>query len=209
VSGPAATSSPLAERGVVRHATWVADASSGRYTAGMRLLFIHGPPAAGKLTVGRVLAARTGMRLFHNHLVVDAVAALFPFGSSEFVRLRELFWLESIAAAARTGTSLIFTFNPEPSVSDDFPDRVVRLVRDLGGETLFVALRVEPHEQERRIDQPTRQAFGKLRSVTILRELAPLMAECEERMPAPVVAIDTTLVAAEDAATIIMDRIGP
>ena len=29
-------------------------------TAPMRLLLIHGPPAAGKLTVGRELAALTG-----------------------------------------------------------------------------------------------------------------------------------------------------
>ncbi len=42
----------------------------------MRLVLIHGPAAAGKLTVAREVARLTGAALFHNHLVVDAVAAL-------------------------------------------------------------------------------------------------------------------------------------
>ncbi|MFD2498935.1 hypothetical protein ACFSTI_08890 [Rhizorhabdus histidinilytica] len=49
----------------------------------MQLVFLHGPVAAGKLTVARLVAERTGIALFHNHLVVDAVAAVFPFGSPD------------------------------------------------------------------------------------------------------------------------------
>jgi len=92
----------------------------------MRLLFIYGPPASGKLTIARLITERTGLPLFHNHLIVDAVA--FPFGSKEFIRLRERFWLETISTAAEAGQSLIFTFAPEPTVADDFPDRMSRLV---------------------------------------------------------------------------------
>ena len=55
----------------------------------MILVFLYGPVASGKLTIARELAARTGFALFHNHLVVDAVMAVFPFGSESFVRLRE------------------------------------------------------------------------------------------------------------------------
>ena len=44
----------------------------------MRLTFLYGTAAAGKLTVARRLSALTGDALFHNHLVVDAVAAVFP-----------------------------------------------------------------------------------------------------------------------------------
>lgn len=78
----------------------------------MRLLFIYGPVAAGKLTIARLISERTGLPLFHNHIVVDAVATVFPYGSEAFVRLRELFWLETISAAAEAGRSLIFTFAP-------------------------------------------------------------------------------------------------
>jgi cytidylate kinase len=39
----------------------------------MKLLFLYGPAASGKLTIARELTTLTGFALFHNHLVVDAV----------------------------------------------------------------------------------------------------------------------------------------
>lgn len=76
----------------------------------MKLLFLYGPAVSGKLTIARELATLTGFALFHNHLVVDAVAAVFPFGSEQFVKLREQFWLAMFHEAAKAGHSLIFTF---------------------------------------------------------------------------------------------------
>jgi hypothetical protein len=43
----------------------------------VQFIFIYGQLASGKLTVARELAARTGVALFHNHLVVDAVGSVF------------------------------------------------------------------------------------------------------------------------------------
>jgi hypothetical protein len=170
----------------------------------MRLIFLFGPPAAGKLTVGRIVAERTGFALFHNHLVVDAVAALFPFGSPEFVRLREHFWMEAIGAAAHAGQSLIFTFNPEPSVAANFPACVAELVSQAGGEAIFVALTVNPVEQEQRIDHAARAEFGKLRSIDLLRDLRPSMLLCEAQMPTPSLVIDTTVMTPDTAADAIV-----
>ena len=82
----------------------------------MELIFVYGAVAAGKLTVSRELAKRIELPLFHNHLVVDAVGAVFPFGSEPFIRLRESFWLQVFTEAAQSGSSLIFTFMPEPTV---------------------------------------------------------------------------------------------
>lgn len=59
----------------------------------MRLLFLYGPPAAGKLTIARELAAATGFRVFHNHVTVDALLSVFEFGSPPFIELRERIWL--------------------------------------------------------------------------------------------------------------------
>ena len=166
----------------------------------MQLLFLHGGAASGKLTVARELADLTGMALFHNHLVVDAVAAVFPFGSPAFVALRERFWLEIIGEAARQGRSLIFTFAPEPSVAAGFPERVAGLVASHGGTTTFVALRVDPAEQERRIGAASRAAFGKLRSVELLRQLKADFDACERMMPPPDLEIDTTSLSPGEAA---------
>jgi len=38
----------------------------------LNLVFLHGPAASGKLTVGREISRLTSYRLFHNHLVVDS-----------------------------------------------------------------------------------------------------------------------------------------
>ena len=166
----------------------------------MQLVFLHGPVAAGKLTVARLVAERTDIALFHNHLVVDAVAAVFPFGSPEFVRLREHFWIETIAAAAREGRSLIFTFAPEPSVAADFPERLSAIVAAAGGRVLTVALTLSDAEQERRLVAGDRAAFGKLRSVELLRSLRPGLAACLAAMPAPDLRIDSGATPASDAA---------
>jgi len=55
----------------------------------MRLVFLFGLPGSGKLTVAREPSALTGWKLFHNHLTVDLLLAVFPFGCKEFIELRE------------------------------------------------------------------------------------------------------------------------
>jgi hypothetical protein len=157
----------------------------------MKLVFLYGLPGAGKLTIGRELAGITGMALFHNHLVVDAVGAVFPFGTEAFVRLRERFWLDVFSEAVAVDRSLIFTFAPEQTVAENFPFRVRDLVSAAGGATHFVRLDVSDVELERRIDAPNRAAFGKLQSVELLRELRPAFASAMRAMPQPLVSIDT------------------
>jgi hypothetical protein len=122
---------------------------------------------------------------------VDAVSAVFTFGTEPFIRLREDLWLQIIGEAARRGQSLIFTFAPEPTVDAGFPGRVRRLVERFGGAVLFVALTVSPDEQERRLTDPGRAAFGKLQSLDVLLSLRADFARCMTEMPAPDLAIDT------------------
>lgn len=173
----------------------------------MKLIFLYGPVAAGKLTVARALTGITGLPLFHNHLVVDAVGAVFPFGSESFVKLRERFWLETFAEAARAQRSLIFTFAPESTVAPDFPQRVQALIEAAGGEVCFAQLTVSDQEQERRIADPSRAGFGKLMSLDTLRELRPMFKACLAAMPAPQIVIDTDTAAPEAAAQQIAARL--
>ena len=176
-------------------------------SAAMQLVFIYGQVASGKLTVAKELAALTGLPLFHNHLVVDAVHAVFPFGSAPFVQLREEFWLRVFEAGARSGTSLIFTFAPEPTVSSDFPRRARELVARYGGTTRFVALFVEPQAQEERLVAADRAAFGKMQSLELLRSLRGEFARCLAEMPAADLVIDTTATAPREAAQRIRDLV--
>ena len=172
----------------------------------MKLLFLYGPAASGKLTIAKELATLTGFALFHNHLVVDAVAAVFPFGSERFVKLREQFWLAMFHEAAEAGHSLIFTFAPEASVAPDFPDRARQAVEAAGGEIIFVRLTLSRDEQERRIGNPDRAAFGKLRSLDVLRELQDQFTASEAAMPPAAFTIDTGATKPTAASRLIADR---
>ena len=43
----------------------------------MNLVILFGPHAVGKMTVGQELAILTGYKLFHNHMTIEPLAALF------------------------------------------------------------------------------------------------------------------------------------
>lgn len=172
-----------------------------------RIVFLHGPAAAGKLTVARRLAAITGLPLFHNHLAVDLATALFEFGSPPFVRLRDAVWMAAFEAAARAGRSLIFTFNPEATVPADFVSRVVATVQEHGGEVLFVRLDCPEEEIERRIENDSRAEHGKLRSLGAYRKLRDAGAFEFPELPEPLLRIDTGALPPEAAARRIADAL--
>jgi hypothetical protein len=158
----------------------------------MNLIFIHGAPAVGKLTVARELASLTGFRLFHNHLTVDLLCAVFEFGSEPFVNLREQIWLSVFREAAQQKVSLIFTFNPEATVRERFIQDVIETVESVGGKVIFVELYCSSEEAERRLDSPSRSQFGKLRSVEQFKELKQAGAFEFARLPATGASFDTT-----------------
>jgi len=166
----------------------------------MDLIFIHGPAAAGKLTVARELRKITGLPVFHNQLVVDALAPVFAFGSPQFVRLREATWLAVFQEAARAGTSLIFTFVPERTVTDSFVREAVNVVHAEGGRVLFVELTCPLSVQEDRVEAESRAEFGKIRSVRLLRELKESGAFEVGALLDSGLTIDTSKVEAHEAA---------
>lgn len=159
----------------------------------MKLTFLWGPAAAGKLTVARELARLTGLPVFHNHLVVDALLERLPFGDPEFIRLRESMWMAGFETAARSRQSMIFTFQPEPTVTSGFAERVVDLVTDAGGEVKFVRLVISREEQERRIGNASRKEFKKLVSLDLLRELRDGFEQAEAEMPPADLVIDAEI----------------
>lgn len=173
----------------------------------MLLVFISGPVASGKLTVARELEKLTGFPVFHNHLVVDALLSVFPFGSPEFIELRERFWLETIEAAATTGMAgLIFTFAPENTVRQGFVPELVRRLELAGAKVRFVALRCDDAEIERRLVDQSRAQFGKLRSLESYRALREARAFDFPRLPVDIV-VDSGANDPASAARFIADRL--
>jgi len=175
----------------------------------VKLIFIHGLPGVGKLTVARELAKRTNFKIFHNHLTVDLAKSLFEFGSEPFVELREKVWLAAFSEAVKASLDgLIFTFALDRTVRPDFIQSVRSIVESSGGEVIFVELRCSFEELERRIEDPSRQRFAKLNSVEQFRELQKAGAFVDPGIPANRLIVDTTELSAADAADVIVSTFG-
>ena len=136
----------------------------------MKLIFIYGAPAVGKLTTAKALAALTGFKLFHNHLTFDLAHALFDFPSPPFSELSEKVRLAAFEAAARAKLpGLIFTFVYAAPQDDRFVAKVIETVEKEQGEIHFVRLHCDAAAHEQRVLAPERKAFGKITSVEHLR----------------------------------------
>ena len=160
----------------------------------MRLIFIYGLPATGKLTVARELSRITGFPVFHNHLVVDLLWSLFEFGSKPFVELREQIWLSVFRQAAENQVpGLIFTFAPESTVRPGFIPGAVKTLADSGSSVDFVELTFPVEELKRRLPDASRQHYKKLSDVAVFDELHAGGAFASLPMPAARVSIDTSV----------------
>lgn len=74
----------------------------------MKLVFIIGNTAVGKMTVGQELMKITDLRLFHNHMTIESVIDIFGSYEGKVVnRLREVVF-EEFAASDKYG--MIFTY---------------------------------------------------------------------------------------------------
>jgi len=167
----------------------------------MRLIFIYGMPATGKLTVAEELAKLTGYKLFHNHLVVDLLLSTFEFGSAPFVTLREEIWLGVFREAARANVAgLIFTFNPEKTVRPEFVERAIETVDQAGGRVDFVELLCSIDELRRRMTSESRLKYRKLSSLELFDKLEAQGEFDTAHMPPAAVTIDTCTTAPAEAA---------
>lgn len=111
-----------------------------------RLLILFGPPAVGKMTVGKEVAERTGLKLFHNHMTIELVIQFFPFGSPAYRRLDTAFRRMIFTEVAQSDLpGLIFTFVWALELDEDkaFMDGVADIFRQEGGEVFYVELAAE------------------------------------------------------------------
>lgn len=76
----------------------------------MQLVVIFGPPAVGKMTVGRAVVERSGFRLFHNHAMIEPLLEVFDYGTPPFVRLLGGLRRQVVQEAAASGTDLVLTY---------------------------------------------------------------------------------------------------
>jgi hypothetical protein len=144
----------------------------------MDLYVIFGPSAVGKATVGKALAAATGYKLFHNHMVIDLVYKLFDFGEGPFWDLVKDFRRKIFRALRAAGDpksefakgshsdeqsraqvpGVIFTYVWSFDSDEDYQE-LCSYLRDLGVEpskVKYVELYAQQNVRLRRNRQPSR-----------------------------------------------------
>ena len=103
------------------------------------LLLILGPPAVGKMTVGRAVAARSSYRLFHNHHTIEMLLDVFDYGTPPFATLNKELRRRVMEEAAAAGTDLVFTFVMGMDDQGD-ADYLGRLAQPYGDDVAVVEL---------------------------------------------------------------------
>ncbi|MBE6836022.1 MAG: shikimate kinase [Ruminococcaceae bacterium] len=84
----------------------------------MKLVFIIGDAAVGKMTVGQELMKITDLRLFHNHMAIEPVIEIFGgFDGKTISEIREVIF-RNFAASDNYG--MIFTYMWAFDIKDDW-----------------------------------------------------------------------------------------
>jgi hypothetical protein len=131
----------------------------------MKLLFLHGAPATGKLTVAKALLGMVPGRLFDNHAAIDLARTIFDFGAPGFWDLVHTVRYAAFDAAAEHGAALVVTTfcYAEPDDRAQY-EKFERIMHRHGGELLPVFLHCSREETARRVGNPDRVERRKMTS---------------------------------------------
>ena len=106
----------------------------------MKLVFIFGSGAVGKMTVGQELMKQTGLRLFHNHMTIEPVIALFGYYNGKVVsEMRESIFRE-FAASDLPGMIFTYMWAFDQQADWDYVEHVKEIFAPYGTEFYYVEL---------------------------------------------------------------------
>jgi len=171
----------------------------------MDVLFIYGPAAAGKFTIGHRVGEILNMPLFHNHLVVDAVRALFDFGTPGFCQLRAELWQSAFQTAAEHQQSFVFTFSPERTVDPELISELEQAITSQGGEVHYIELICNDKHLIQRLNNESRRRFGKLTDEALYQQIKADGGFSFPRFCQPVLSLDSGRLSAQQSALRIID----
>ena len=176
----------------------------------MKLIIIHGPPAAGKLTISNALARRTGFKVFHNHLSIDCTQPVFEFGTDAFWDINITVRCEVIAEAVRQNIDLIHTFCYAKGPDDERFLDLVAAAQDNGGDVNCVLVYCRDEVRKERIINESRSRMRKLTDPDTVdnNRLKKKLKSPHPDYEAETLVIDTSDIAPEESAAMIIERFG-
>ena len=132
----------------------------------MKLLFMIGNGAVGKMTVGQELMKITGLRLFHNHMTIEPVIEIFGQYNSEAInRLRQVVF-EEFAKSDCYGMIFTYMWAFDQQADWDYVEHVKSIFAPYGTEFYYVELVAS---QEKRLERNITE--NRLRNKASKRDL--------------------------------------
>lgn len=106
----------------------------------MKLVFIFGSGAVGKMTVGQELTKITDLRLFHNHMTIEPVLEIFGYYDGQAVdELREVI-LKNFAASQNYGMIFTYMWAFDHPSDWDYIEHVKDIFKPYGTQFYYVEL---------------------------------------------------------------------
>ena len=111
----------------------------------MKLVFILGDAAVGKMTVGQALMKITDLRLFHNHMTIEPVIEIFgKFDIKTISELRDLIF-KNFAASDNYGMIFTMMMAFDRQSDWDYLEHIKSIFEPYGTEFYYVEL-IAPQE---------------------------------------------------------------
>jgi shikimate kinase len=174
----------------------------------VQVVFLYGPPGVGKLTVGKRLAAVTGYKLVHNHLVVDLAASLFPHESDEYFRLLRQVRQDVFAAAAAARADVICTGVYRATLDQQASiQTMLAPAYAAGASVLFVQLACDRDQWLTRLRSADRGPQRKITDPAVALALLERFDLFATIPFTPHLSIDTTALSPDQVATEIADHL--
>ena len=132
----------------------------------MKVIFLYGPPASGKLTIAKKLAKKTGISLFHNHLTFDLAEVLYEPFTKPFSDYCENIRLSVFRDAKFTHRDLIFTFFYIPPDDTNFVNQIILIAGE--DNVKFVKIEASRETLLDRVENEDRAKYSKINSKSVL-----------------------------------------
>lgn len=146
------------------------------YATIMKLIFIYGPPASGKLTIAEQLSERTGIALFHNHLSRDLVKDIYKDKLVANYALVDRIRFDVLDYCSKNDTNLIFTYVYAGSDDDKNVREFTKIVEGNNGEVIFIELSATREDLINRVENESRNKYKKLTDPEIMKDITQDMS---------------------------------
>ena len=180
----------------------------------MKLLFMIGNAAVGKMTVGQELMKITGLRLFHNHMTIEPVLEIFGEFNSEAIRRFRQVVFEEFAKTDNYGMIFTYMWAFDQQSDWDYIEYVKSIFEPYGTEFYYVELvaskeaRLERNISENRLKNKASKRDIETSNLRLLNDDSRYRLESREgEIPFEnYMKIDNTNLSPTEAAKMIKER---